>query len=80
MINTRSVDDLRAGDVALLGVPWDRHSSFLRGAAAGPGRIREALASGSMNLWTESGIDLDKHDRLIDVGDVDLAREAAAAA
>lgn len=80
MINTRSVDDLRAGDVALLGVPWDRHSSFLRGAGAGPGRIREALASGSMNLWTESGIDLDKHDRLIDVGDVDLAREAAAAA
>lgn len=79
MMTTRSVDALRPGDVAILGVPWDRHSSFLRGAAAAPRRIREALASGSMNLWTESGIDLGGHDRVIDVGDVDLAREAGAA-
>ena len=69
MINTRSVDDLHAGDVVLLGVPWDRHSSFLRGAAAGPRRIREALAAGSSNLWTETGIDLDNHERVVDAGD-----------
>lgn len=78
MIKARPMESLRAGDVAILGVPWDRHSSFLRGAAAGPRRIREALASGSANFWTETGIDLGNHDRLADVGDVDLSREAGA--
>jgi len=69
MIKTTSIEQLRPGSVAILGVPWDRHSSLLRGPAAAPGRIREALASGSSNLWTEAGVDLGSAD-VWDVGDV----------
>lgn len=44
--------------VALLGVPYDASSSFLRGAAGAPGVIRDALWSEAGNAWTENGIDL----------------------
>ena len=44
--------------VEVVGVPHDDNSSFLRGSALAPPRIREALASASSNLWTENGIDL----------------------
>jgi len=60
----------RPGRVALLGVPSDENSSFLRGAAAAPARIREALASPATNRWTESGLDLGDERLLTDAGDV----------
>ena len=44
--------------VALLGVPYDAASSFLRGAAAAPPLIRQALWSEAGNAWTEAGLDL----------------------
>jgi agmatinase len=44
--------------VHLLGVPFDANSSFLRGAALAPARIRETLHSGSSNWFTEMGVDL----------------------
>jgi len=47
-----------ADDIAVLGVPLDENSSFLRGPALAPLRIREALYSTSANMWTENGIDL----------------------
>jgi agmatinase len=65
--------------VALVGVPWDEESSFLRGAAAAPARIREALASPATNWFTEDGLDLESEPRLADVGDVDLATPGGAA-
>jgi agmatinase len=52
----------------LLGAPFDAHSSFIRGAALGPGAIRSALHASSSNLWTENGFDLAVHLR--DAGDV----------
>lgn len=57
---------------ALLGVPWDEQSSFLRGAAGGPAAIRAALASPSSNLSTETGPDLEGDWRLGDAGDVTM--------
>lgn len=45
--------------IALLGIPWDENSSYLRGAAQAPPRIVEALHCDSSNLWTESGINLE---------------------
>lgn len=42
----------------MLGVPFDRNSSFRRGAALAPQRIREALFSESTNMWTEKSADL----------------------
>lgn len=62
-----------AGTVALLGLPTDLASSYLRGAARAPAAIREALHSPSTNLATESGLDLETDPRFLDVGDLDLS-------
>jgi agmatinase len=59
-------------NVALLGAPHDANSSFLRGAALAPTRIRETLHNGSSNWTTELGIDLDSGGWL-DAGDVALS-------
>ncbi len=67
------------GRVTLLGVPWDASSSFLRGAAAAPPRIREALWSPSTNFWTETGIDIARPGELEDAGDLTLPAGAAEA-
>jgi len=56
--------------VAVVGVPLDENSSFLRGAAAAPARIREALYSPSSNLCSEDGTDLGTDPRWRDAGDV----------
>ena len=55
--------------IALLGVPYDASSSFMRGAAGGPTAIREALWSEAGNAWTETGIDL-REAPLDDEGDL----------
>jgi agmatinase len=65
--------------VTLLGVPWDASSSFERGAADGPPRIRAALWSPSSNTWTEHGVDIDAPGVLQDAGDLTLPTDAAAA-
>ncbi len=63
--------------VVIVGVPLDVNSSFLRGAAAAPDRIREALHSPSSNLCAENGIDLGADSRWRDAGDVGTRRGAA---
>lgn len=66
--------------VALLGVPYDGGSSFLRGAAAGPEHLRRALHSYATNLCTEDGLDLAADRRWRDAGDVAIADDTAALA
>lgn len=60
----------------LIGLPYDASSSFLRGSAAAPPLIRQALRSPAGNSFTESGADL---SRLADAGDLDLPEDAASA-
>jgi arginase len=67
------IDDLRPGMVAIVGVPCDENSSFMRGAALAPPRIREALHSGAANLCAENGIDLAAESGWHDLGDLALA-------
>src|SRR3954463_290539 len=55
---------------ALIGVPYDAASSFLRGAADAPPHIRRALESASSNSWSESGVNI--ADAIGDAGDVAL--------
>ena len=55
----------------LLGIPFDANSSYLRGAAAAPPKIREALRCDSSNLWTELGVDLGA--AFADAGDLQFA-------
>lgn len=66
------LDEIRAGDVAVMGVPWEEGSSFLRGTAQGPARIREALLSPARSLVTESGIDLGQVSKFHLLGDLEL--------
>lgn len=78
MAHTRSsfcgtIDDLKPGMVAVVGLPSDENSSFMRGAALAPPRIREVLHSGAANLCAESGIDLAAELRWMDLGDLVLA-------
>lgn len=56
--------------IALLGLPTDRGSSYLRGAATAPAAIRAALHCGSSNLFAENGINVGAG--LIDAGDLAL--------
>jgi len=72
------INELSSGNVALLGVPFDAYSSFLRGPALAPPRIREALFSASSNLCSENGLDLGETDAWQDVGDLVLTDDAAA--
>lgn len=58
--------------VALLGLPTDQHSSFLRGAAKAPPAIREALRSSHSHLTASNGVDV--AGVLHDLGDA-LLRE-----
>lgn len=67
-----SLDHVMPGSVALVGMPLDENSSFLRGAALAPSRIREALRSGETNLCAEDGTDLGMEPRWLDLGDLDL--------
>ena len=59
--------------VVVVGIPWDDQSSFLRGAAAGPARIRHALHDGSANLCTEHGLDLGDARGWVDRGDLAIS-------
>jgi arginase len=66
----QQLDAIQEGDVALLGVPWDRHSSFLRGSALAPPVIRAVLHNGASNLCAENGHDLGADTRWRDLGDL----------
>jgi arginase len=58
--------------VRLIGAPTDSHSSFLRGAAAGPRLIRASLNSSQGNSACASGVEIGEEIRLEDTGDLPL--------
>jgi agmatinase len=66
------------GVPALIGVPFDAQSSFLRGPASAPPLIREALHSEAWNTWTETRIDLGIPGAFNDVGDLKLPEDHSA--
>lgn len=66
-------DSIQPGMVAILGIPSDENSSFLRGPAQAPAAIRQTLYSGSSNWCTEDGLDLEAEPRLVDEGDLKLS-------
>ena len=65
--------------VKILGVPFDANSSYMRGSAQAPPRIREALFSDSTNMWTEDGVDLGATGVIADSGDIELPSKVAPA-
>jgi len=60
-------------DLAILGVPFDEKSSYLRGAALGPQAIRAASTGKAHNPWTETGVNLEEDAVMADLGDVDTS-------
>lgn len=62
--------------LALLGIPHDANSSFMKGTAAAPPLIREAFNCYSSNKWSESGIDLSGEEIFFEAGDLQLKNAA----
>lgn len=60
-------------DIAIIGIPFDEKSSYLRGAAKGPHAIRAASTDKAINSWTEFGINLEDDTVVVDLGDVDVS-------
>jgi agmatinase len=59
--------------IQLLGVPHDINSSFLRGAALAPPRIRLMSSDGSANSFTENGTEIIEGKTFEDNGDLILS-------
>src|SRR5436305_7259394 len=57
----------------LLGIRFDGQSSYLRGTAEAPAKIREALGCDASNQWTETGVDLGVQGIYGDAGDLVFA-------
>jgi len=59
--------------MAILGVPFDEKSSYLKGTAGGPRAIRHASTGKCYNEYTEFGVNLAEETVLVDLGDVDVS-------
>ncbi len=62
--------------LSLLGIPWDKKSSFMRGPALAPPMIREAFECDSAEKYTESLFNLGAEGVIYDAGDLTLTGEA----
>lgn len=56
--------------IALLGIPNDDNSSFLKGPAEAPALIRREFYSDAYSSWSETGVDLGAEGRIVDHGDI----------
>ena len=77
-MDSQALAVLQPGTVAVVGVPYDEQSSFLRGPALAPAKIRGVLHSGETNWSAENGLDLGIDDRWRDLGDLELGSGLAA--
>lgn len=64
LFNRQMDQKIETGDLAIIGIPVDENSSYMKGASEAPQQIREAYYSSSANLSTESCVDL-HHDQRI---------------
>ena len=60
-------------DIAIIGVPYDGKSCYLRGASKGPEAIRAASTGKAINPWTELGVNLEEEVVMVDLGDMDVS-------
>ena len=67
-----TIDNLKSNELVLVGIPFDAHSTYMRGPEEAPQIIRQALISYSANMYTENGTDLSNHSRFCDVGDIEI--------
>lgn len=55
--------------IQLLGIPYDKNSSFLRGPTLAPQRIRQVATNGSSNFYSEKGLHIKEGSIYKDIGD-----------
>lgn len=56
--------------IKLIGIPYDANSSFLKGPAFAPQRIRLMDKEGSANAYTENGLEIKETVNYVDCGDI----------
>jgi agmatinase len=61
------------GTPTLLGIPLDVNSSYLRGPAAAPTKIREGFQCDASNQWSELGVEVGAAGAFADAGDLRLS-------
>jgi arginase len=61
--------------VNLLGIPFDANSSYLRGPAQAPARIRQMDAEGSANRFAENGMEIIPGISYHDLGDLSFTSD-----
>jgi agmatinase len=66
--------------IHLLGIPFDANSSFLRGPAQAPSRIRQMEKDGSANCFAENGTEITNGKQYFDAGDILFSDDDPAAA
>jgi len=74
----KSIQPSDLGTPVLLGIPFDAHSSYLRGAAQAPPLIRDGFRCESSNSWTETGVELGVPGVFADAGDLALPEDLSA--
>jgi arginase len=62
--------------IKLIGVPYDGNSSFLRGPALAPPRIRLMDTDGSANAFCENGKEILNGKAYVDLGDISFAESS----
>jgi agmatinase len=56
--------------IKLIGIPFDENSSYLKGPALAPSKIRLMDAEGSANRFSEHGIEIIEGENYNDLGDI----------
>jgi len=56
--------------IKVLGIPYDGNSSFLKGPAFAPPRIRQAEKDGSANAYAENLLEIKEGKNYLDLGDL----------
>jgi agmatinase len=60
-------------EFAILGIPFDEKSCYMKGVSKGPQAIRAASNGAAINPWTESGVNLEEETKIVDLGDLDVS-------
>jgi agmatinase len=68
-----AIKDREEFDIAIIGIPYDDKSCYLKGAAEGPEAIRAASTGKAINPWTELGINLEEDVVMVDMGNVEVS-------
>ena len=68
-----SIKNTEEFDFAILGIPFDEKSCYMKGVSKGPQAIRAASTGEAINPWTESGVSLEAETNIVDLGDLDVS-------